>query len=111
MSNTVRINFNQPLHTVYGEVMENDGIPITLGTICVNALLAPEKDLKADEALKRHTLAQKIAGKVEKTEEGIDAPSHNEIEVSVKQRALLQDLIAKNYAPSIHGAAHHLLEG
>lgn len=108
MTEETEVDFNTVLQTVYKQDMQAEGRPITLGMVSINALLTQDAAIKPEESLKRHHLAQKIAAESPSTMPG--EQRHNRIALSVKQRALLQDLIGKVYGPAVYGAAHALLE-
>lgn len=98
-------NLNQALTDLNGKAIEEKAgdvtRPLTLATVCVNALLMPhedERNLSGKDKVSRYELAKKING------------AEGEIDVKAEDITLLKNLLAKAYTPLIVGQAYAVLE-
>ena len=102
----MNIDFSQNICNINGEVMKSDdeGTPVTLGIVAVNALLTnsekeeKEKSISADEKVKRFLLASKIQSAKE------------EVSLTVEEVAIIKKTIAYIYTTLVVGRAFELLE-
>lgn len=98
----MKIDFNQTLTDIDGKLIQTsaeDESPITLGTLCRNALLPNyqrEQNVSADEKMKRWALARK-------TQRGV-------VDLKVEEIAKLKECAALGYAPAILGPICDLLD-
>lgn len=100
----MKIDFLQPIKTLDGEDIPNPdsktGDPLTLKTICINSLLASDRESEQESGEKkyeRYLLAQKIhAGKEE--------------DFKAEDIALIKKLVGKIYIPLVVGRAYQLLD-
>lgn len=93
-------DFSVPFKTFAGQPIVQDGEPLTLQRVAVNALLSQAEDeanLSGEEKFKRYKLASRIHAE----------PA---VEVSAEEVALLKRLIGKLYLPIIVGPAFEALE-
>ena len=110
----MKVNVTKVLRTLAGDELRNptvrcdkcgyvlEGEPITLRSVCVEALLRPREQQRAalsgEEKLKRYVLAQKV--NVE-----------DELDLTAKEIVTLKDTIAEIYPPLVVGQAWQILEG
>lgn len=93
-------DFNLVFKTFAGQPIAQDGEPITLKRVAVNALMSTfedEANLSGEEKFKRYKLASRIN----------DAAM---VDVSAEEVTLLKRLIGKLYTPIIVGPAFEALE-
>ena len=106
----MKIDFNAPINTVYGvQVLHEFPDPekpgedmeegLTLRHVVVEALLQNEQGMDAKTKLSRYLLAMRVH------------ESNGFAELSVKEAATTQRLVAKAYPPLVVGQAYPLLEG
>ena len=76
-----------------------EGVSLTLRVACTASLVDPQinKDLAGDESVKRYQLAMRIYGE-------------DEPDLSLDERKLTRDLIAKRYGPLVVGQVWGMLE-
>lgn len=75
--------------------------PMTLGVLCIRALLAQypdEQSLGVERKLERHTLAKKIQA------------GHGEIDLKVEEVVMIKSLVGRAYSTEIVGAAFDLID-
>jgi len=94
------INFKQPLRTLSGDEINEGGVPVTLGTIAVNALLTsyPNEQPTSEEKVQRWRLAQAIFAAGES------------LDIRIEDVVLIKRLIGVAYAPLIVGQAFAMLD-
>ena len=93
-------DFNTSLTALGGHKLEGgEGLPLTLGTVAINALLGtyPDEQASGEEKFKRYQLAERISAA---------GPQ----DVSVEEVALIKRLIGKGYPPMVVGPAWLALE-
>ena len=97
----MKIDFTKKFTNFNGEVLKDaaSGREMSLGDICVEALLAVDmkETLDGAEKVKRYNLASEIY----KNKEGLSA----------EEIVLLKGLIGKYYAPLVVGQAFPILDG
>lgn len=98
----MKINFNATIKNLDGvdiQKSEADKSPVTLGWLCVNALLTevPGKTMAPDQKFKRYELATVI-------KKGVH-------EVTSEQIVLLKEAVGEVWPPLYVGVAWNLLEG
>ena len=95
----MKIDFSQSLLGLDGQVLQNNGVALTLGTVSVDSLVLvrPDENIKGDEKFKRYQIARKIHGEAE-------------VELAIEQVALIKKLIGKSFGPAVVGPAFELLE-
>lgn len=96
----MKINFNQKLKTLDGkEVKDNDGKPLTLGSVSVNALLSniPNEKVDGKEKVRRYELAKTLN-------------RGGSIDVKSEDIVKIKELISQAYTTLIVGQTHELLE-
>jgi len=76
-----------------------EGVPLTLRLVCTASLVAPQanQELSGDESVKRYQLAMRIY-------------NEDEPDLSLDERKLTRDLIAKRYGPLVVGQVWGMLE-
>lgn len=97
----MKINFNQTLNNITGEVLKEGDKEITLKPIIINALMGSyedEKTLSGEDKLARYELATKI----NQTEEA---------EITVEEASQIKKLVGKAYSTLIVGQVYKILEG
>lgn len=96
----MRIDFSREIHDLAGKPISENGVPVTLGSVCSGALLMPypdERNVSGEDKVKRFRLAEKVyAGGLQ--------------DITVEDAALLKQLLAKAYTPLIVGRAYGILE-
>ncbi len=90
-------NFTHVVCTMDGEPIQDNGKPVTMGSLIVNALLAIE-DIPGAKKVARYTLAQKIHG------------NPSEAEVTSEDLADIKDLVGRLYGPLAVGQIFALIE-
>jgi len=101
------VDFNQPMLNAYGQPIEQDGEPLLLGHVCVNALNAVHQGDKRSgtEKIACWKMSQSMIDRHD-TEYGFRA-----ISIKAKEITMLQDLIEKIYpSPTIYAQACEMLE-
>jgi len=99
------INFNTVLKNLRGEDLKDitDGkeSPITLKTICVEALLTayPREEISGTEKMKRYKIAHKI-----------DNVNGDELALSIEELKTLKELVGIRFSPLIVGASYAILD-
>jgi len=99
------VNFNDVLKNLRGEELKDvtDGKeqPITLKTVCVEALLTsyPKEELSGTEKMKRYRIAKKI-----------DDLNGEALLLSVDELKQVKDLVGTRFSPLIVGAAYAILD-
>ncbi len=94
-------DFQQPIVNLEGKPLKDeDGKPVTLCSVALNALLAsiPNDIVTGEAKAKRYALALKIN----------DHPG--DVNVTAEELTLLKEQIGKIYAPLVVGRAYDLLE-
>ncbi len=98
------VDFTQVLHTLTGSVMVDSdsktGVPVTLGSVAVNALLGTideDRTITGTEKLRRYEIAKKVSGQ-------------SSVMLTVEELATIKERIGKVYGPLIVGAAWHALD-
>jgi len=107
MTGTVKagIDFNTPLKNLRGEELKDitDGKeqPITLKTVCVEALLTayPKEEISGTEKMKRYRIAKKV-----------DDANGEVLQLSVEELKSLKELVGIRFSPLIVGAAYAILD-
>jgi len=96
----MNIDFSQNICNLEGEVITDEkGTPFTLRTATVNALLAnSEKEITAEEKVKRFLLASKIQHATE------------DVSLTIEEVAEIKKVIGAGYGTLIVGQAFALLE-
>jgi hypothetical protein len=114
----MNVNFHTPLVGFTGEPITNkepDGVdekgaskfkdvPITLGNVCIQALMAQfqdEPNLSGEKKVGRYALASKIHA-AQKVEDPVDLQSED--------ISLLKELVAKGFGVAVVGPAFQLLD-
>ena len=100
------IDFNLPILDISDEPIKNEGGEVmSLGDMCVNALMAMLQDDNADgtQKLKRFNLARKIKGKADE--------DYQVIQMNSKNKTMILELAAKAFGTIIYGRLHEALEG
>lgn len=104
----MKIDFSQRLLDLSGKPMEKEGgKEATLSSVCVEALLLTkeeDKNLPISDKLKRGKLAEKIY-----LEDG--ANTIIDIDITVEEAGLLQNMVGRSYSPLVVLRAYTLLEG
>ena len=103
----MKIDFDKQLVNFEGEPLKNEQEkPVTLRSICANALLANEvdssgrpKEVSGEDKLKRYNLANKIHGST--------AP----VEIKSEDIVEIKRMLAANYSTLIVGQVFKILEG
>ena len=99
------INFNTALKNLRGEELKDitDGKekPITLKTVCVEALLTayPKEEISGTEKMKRYRIAKKI-----------DDSNGEELKITLDELKVVKDLVGTRFSPLIVGAAYSILD-
>lgn len=98
----MKIKFAQVVKDIHGfDIKDERGKETSLGTLCVNALLAAfagEEHLRGDEKFKRWKLAQKIKS------------SNDVLDMSIDEMSSIDELCARAYSPAVYGPIKDLLE-
>lgn len=98
----MKIDFSAPITDLTGTpLLDTPDTPLTLATVAVQSLLAPntdDKDVSGPEKMRRFQLAQAIF---------LNAAST----VTVEDVALIKTLIARQFVTLVVGRAYELLEG
>ncbi len=98
------IDFEQTMKTLNGEEIKEsekkDSVPLTLKSVCINALLSEidREKTSGEDKVERYELAKKI-------HEG------GTIELKTEQVVLIKERIGKFYLPLLVGGAFEMLEG
>lgn len=93
----MQINLNKAVETLYGTIIpegpESDK-PLTLKSVCVNALLMDHQDekLTGKEKFERYLIAKKITAAAE------------DVSLELEEAVLVKDLVARVYTPIVIGA-------
>lgn len=95
----MKVDFSQEILDMSGVPIMDNGQIVTLRTISVNALLAPEQQIEGSEKMKRFVLAQKVHD------------SDGEMELCIEDAKLIKEQIGKNFATLVVGRAWKMLEG
>lgn len=103
----MKIDFNRPMTNPYGLPIEQDGQPLLLGHVCINALTAPIQGDKRSEG-------EKIAcWKLSRKLIAINGPEYDfqVLELKAKEIVMLEELICKLYqGATIYPQAKEMLE-
>jgi len=91
------IDFSSKFYDLDGEVIKDKDKEVTLGSVCANALLVPQKEEEGAIKANKYDLALKVY-------------KASEVEVSAEDVVLLKKAINKAYAPLIVGQAFRMLE-
>lgn len=100
----MKINFSIEIEDLEGNPIpksETNKTNATVGSCCINALMASyedEKGLSGDDKVKRLNLAQKIHS------------DKSEYEYTAEDVVLLKKLVGKAYAPLVVGRVYEVLE-
>jgi hypothetical protein len=97
----VRIDFQQRLKAIDGSELVENGKPVTLAAVAVNALLdviPKQEEVTSEAKVQRWRIAQRIFA----AEEPVD--------VTVEEVVIVKKLIGIGYAPLIVGQAFDLIE-
>jgi hypothetical protein len=97
----MRIDFSQRLKSIDGSELTENGKPLTLGVIAVNALLEvvpKNEDPTADVKVQRWKIAQRVAG------------ADGDVDITVEEIVLVKRLIGVAYGPLVVGQAFEMLE-
>ena len=96
----IKINFNESLKDLKGEILKDKEKDLTLKDVSANALLGNYQDEKIDgeEKLKRFLLATKIY------------ESKDELELTIDEIKMTKDLIARGYSTLVTGRALQILD-
>lgn len=98
----MKIDFTQTLKDIKGkpiQTSEKDTTPISLGTLCQNALLAQydsERNLDGTEKMKRWKLARKI-------DRGV-------VDLQAEDISKIKEVVGKGFGPSVLGPVYELLD-
>jgi len=94
----MKIEWSTILKTPKGAPLVNDGLPVTLETVCYDALLLsdPQAQQSGADKLKQARIAKKI----------VDAA-----EISLEEASLIKSLVGKYYGPAVVLAVEDCLEG
>lgn len=97
----MRVNFGAPILDLKGKPVNEDGKPLTLGSIACQAILMnypDEQNLEGKEKVRRFTLAMQMV-------------SEGESDMGIEDLALVKKLIAKAYGPLVVGRAYEIIDG
>ena len=97
----MKLDTGTTLKTLEGEPLQNGEKDLTLGAVCIEALLSTFKDelaLSGEQKLRRYRLASRIS-------------RNAQCNLSSEDTALVKQLVAKAYGPLAVGQVWDLLEG
>ncbi len=99
----MKININETIKNIKGEAIKDGETkePLTLKTICTNALMGTyeeEKKVSGAEKAKRFQLAMKIQS------------SNGEAVLQSEEISLVKELIGRGYPPLVVGRAYEILD-
>ena len=107
----MNVNFETSIKSLYGKPVEGqDGEPIRLGSLCVNALMGvyeDEKDLSGEEKVRRSLLAESLIKGVRG-----DTVTYKKVNIDSEDVVLLKKLANKMFpSPTLYTPIVRLLEG
>lgn len=94
----MKVNLNQNLKNIAGEVFKNKDIPITLGQVCLSVLLSTDTDLSYQDKFACYQIAELIYAK-------------DEVDLDIAYLNLLKFMVAKVHLPSLIGPVFKALDG
>lgn len=107
----MNVNFGQTVNGLSGQpLLDGEKKPVTLGKLCIDALLANFPDegmapgtraISGEEKVKRYNLATKVHTSTE---------ANQAVLVSIEEVAQVKTLVGKMYGPNVVGPAWQLLE-